>query len=113
MTPQPICGSIVVVEDPFVSGFLRNVLQRRGYRVISMEAGDGVNLLRSGDRGVGLVITNIPSVFTEFAERVPLLYLSAYPDPEAASPFRYSRVLRKPFHPEQLLSFVEQLLQPM
>jgi len=111
--PRPNSGAIVVVEDPFVSGFLRNVLQRKGYCVLPMAAGEGLDLLRSGDSGIGLLITNLPAAFTEFAERVPLLYLAAFPDPKVASAFRASRLLRKPFHPEQLLTFVEQLLQPM
>lgn len=110
MTPEPTSGAILVVEDSFVSGFLRNVLRRKGYRVIPMEAVEGVNLLRSGDCAVGLLITNLPGAFVEFAEHLPLLYLSACPDPAAASPFRTSRVLRKPFHPEQLLRCVEQLV---
>lgn len=113
MTPRPTYGAIVVVEDSFISSFLRNILERKGYRVIPAKAGDGVELLRSGDREISLVITNIPAVFAEFADRVPLLYLSAYPDPAAVSPFRSSRVLSKPFHPDQLLSCVEQLLMPM
>ncbi len=113
MTLEPSCGSIVVVEDPFVAGFLRNVLQRKGYHVIPAEAGDGLNLLRSAENGVSLLITNLPAAFTEFAESVPLLYLAANPDPTVSSPFRASRVLRKPFHPKQLLMCVEQLLRPM
>ena len=102
-----------MVEDPFVADFLRTILQRKGYRVMPMDADDGVNLLRAGDRSIDLLITNLPAVFTEFAELVPLLYLAAFPDLDAALPFRASRVLRKPFHPEQLLSCVEQLLLPV
>jgi DNA-binding response OmpR family regulator len=111
MTPQHnSCGSIVVVEDPFVSGFLRNVLQRKGYHVIPLDADAGVNLLRAADPNIGLLITNHPTIFAEFAERVPLLYIAAFPDPAAASPFRASRLLRKPFHPDQLLNCVQELL---
>ena len=112
--PAPrTCGAIVVVEDPFVSGFLRNILERQGYKVISVEAQDGVSLLRSGGPGIGLLITNLPSEFAEFAGTVPLLYIAAFPDPSAASAFRKSRLLRKPFHTGQLLACVEQLLLPM
>ncbi|MCU1233213.1 MAG: response regulator receiver protein [Candidatus Solibacter sp.] len=78
-----------------------------------MEAPQGVDLLRSGDCGIGLLITNVPARFTEFADRVPLLYIAAFPDPNEVSPFRTCRVLRKPFHPEQLINCVEQLLPPM
>jgi hypothetical protein len=120
-TPQPAflpakqrcCAPIVVVEDPMVSGLLRSVLQRKGYPVIQLGASDGVRLLRSADARVALLITNQPEAFTEFAGFVPLLYLAAFPDPAVASPFHISRMLRKPFRPEQLLNCVEQLLLPM
>jgi len=101
---------IVVVEDPMVSGLLGTVLRGNGYQVLPMQAGEGVMLLRAGDSGIGLLITNIPELFKEFGECLPLLYLAAVPDPVAASCFRCNRILRKPFHPAQLLSCVEQLL---
>ena len=103
----------MVVEDPFVSGFVRNVLKRRGYEVAPVEAADGIGLLRASDGRICLLITNLPGAFTEFAERVPLLYLAAFPDPKITSSFRSSRTLRKPFHPDQLFAYVEQLLQSM
>jgi hypothetical protein len=107
------CDPIVVVEDPMVAGFLSSLLLRKGYPVMALGISDGVKLFRSADARVGMLITNQPSVFTEFAGRVPLLYLAAFPDPAVASPFRVSRMLRKPFRPEQLLNCVEQLLLPM
>jgi hypothetical protein len=113
MAPQPSRGTIVVVEDPFVSGFLRSILGRKGYDVMSLEATECAALLRSGKRSVGLLITNLPTKFTEFAQRVPLLYLAALPEPAAAAPFRASRLLPKPFHPEQFMSCVEELFRPM
>jgi DNA-binding response OmpR family regulator len=113
MTDQVSGGAIVIVEDPFVSEFLRKILQRKGYQVLPVKAGEGLDLLRAGDCTVRLLITNRPAAFTEFAERVPLLYLAAFPDIDVSAKFPASRVLSKPFHPEQLLTCVEQLLQPM
>ena len=113
MAPQPSRGTIVVVEDPFVSGFLRNILGRKGYEVVSLEEHEGAALLRSGERSIGLLITNHPSAFTEFAQRVPLLYVAAFPEPEVAAVFRASRLLPKPFHPEQFMNCVDELFHPM
>ena len=111
--PTHSCDPIVVVEDPMVSGFLCSVLTRKGYPVIPLGLSDGRALLRSADARIGLLITNQPAVFTEFAGRVPLLYVAAFPDPAVASPFLVSLMLRKPFLPEQLLSCVEQLVLPI
>jgi hypothetical protein len=113
MVAQPSCGTIVVVEDPFVSGFLRNILGRKGYYVMSLEAAEGAAMLRSGEQNVALLITNHPSAFTEFSQLVPLLYLAAFPEPAVASQFRASRLLPKPFHPEQFMTCVEELVHPM
>jgi DNA-binding response OmpR family regulator len=106
---QPNPGVIVVVEDPFVRGFLRNVLTKSGYQVVPAEVQRGLDLMRAGGANVDLLITNNPAVFAEVAERIPLLYLSGLPDPEQASGFRVSRILRKPFHPRQLLAAVAEL----
>ena len=110
MTPPRGGGSIVVVEDPIIAGLVRSVLQRKDYRVLALRASEGIKLLLTASADVGMLITNLPAVFTEFAGRVPLLYLAASPDPAVAAPFRASRMLTKPFHPDQLLSCVEQLL---
>ena len=110
--PKAGSGVIVVVEDPFVCHFIRTVLERRGYRVLSGDARHGLAALRDGSQQVQLLITNVPAAFTEFRSRVPLLYLAALPDPGLASPYRNSRVLSKPFHPNELLALVQELLRP-
>src|SRR5437870_7366836 len=104
-------GVIVVVEDPVVGNFLRAVLEQQGYVVLSGEVRHGLAALRDGNQPVQLLITNVPFAFTEFAGRVPVLYLAALPDPGLVSPYRNSRVLSKPFHPNHLLSSVQELLQ--
>ena len=106
-------GVIVVVEDPFVRNFLRTLLERQGYKVGSGEVPHGLAALRDGGQKVRLLITNVPAAFTEFADRVPLLYLAALPDPSLASQYRNRRVLSKPFHPHDLLASVQELLQPL
>ena len=104
-------GVIVVVEDLFVRNFLRTILERRGYKVLPGEVRHGLTVLRDGSLEVRLLITNVPAAFNEFADRVPLLYLAALPDPSLAAPYRNSRVLSKPFHPEDLLALVQELFQ--
>ena len=69
----------------------------------------GVELVRGNAANLALVITNTPSLFTAFAERVPILYLAAMPDMVLAARFRTCRALRKPFHPRQFLEAVEEL----
>jgi hypothetical protein len=106
-------GVIVVVEDPFVRNFLRTLLERQGYKVVPGEVPHGLAALRDGGQKVRLLITNVPAAFTEFADRVPLLYLAALPDPNLASVYRNSRVLSKPFRPADLLVLVQELLKPL
>ena len=105
--------TIVVVEDSFVGGFLRTVLERRGYHVIPTTQQDALSLLRSPSPSVGLLITNIPQAFAEFGARIPLLYTAAFPDPEKAAGWRRWLGLRKPFQTDDLVKSVEILLAPV
>ena len=73
----------------------------------------GLAALRDGTQEVQLLITNVPSAFTEFAGWVPLLYLAALPDLSLVSPYRNSRVLSKPFHPDHLLASAQELVRPL
>ena len=109
-TPEPGRGTILIVEDPFVSGFLRSVLRRKGYHVAIVDRGRAALMLRDESMPLSLLITNDPAAFTEFCQRIPLLYVAAVPDAEAASLFPANRSLRKPFRPEELVASVEQLL---
>jgi len=102
-------ASILVVEDPFIQKYLRTVLGRRGYQVRGADARSAEEMLRSTPEMVDLVITNSPRDFLAFARTLPLLYMSGAPDLELASRFLRSRVIRKPFHPDQLLRLVEDL----
>lgn len=98
-----------MVEDPFICGYVRNVLARRGYQFLQRERQEAVKMLEGSERKVGLLITNRPELFLVFADRVPLLYLAAFPNLELASCFRACRTLQKPFFPEQLVEAVEGL----
>ena len=101
---------IVVVEDPFVGKYLQTLLLRQGYDVLPAGARRGLELLRSRDVQVDLLITNNPNAFIEFAEYLPVLYLAAFPDMDLAARFRKCRALQKPFLAAQLLSAVGDLV---
>ena len=102
-------GAIVVIEDPFIRKYLRDLLARYGFRVIGSDVAAATGMLRSGSEQVDLIITNKPAEFLEYWDQVPVLYLSAMPDPELAAQFLYCRTVNKPFRPEQLVEAVRDL----
>ncbi|HLK70228.1 MAG TPA: hypothetical protein VKU19_42655 [Bryobacteraceae bacterium] len=101
--------SILVIEDPFIQKYLHNVLSRRGYHVVRTDARRASAMLESSPEEVSLVITNSPRDFLAFAATVPMLYMAGAPDLELAAQFRCCRAMRKPFHPDELLQYVEDL----
>jgi|SRR5580698_7634841 hypothetical protein len=106
---RPAFANVLVAEDPFISNFVRTVLQRQGHKVVTGEAGHATQLMKEGSITPDVVITNRPEAFLAFANNLRLIYIAANPDPELALPFLNSRVLRKPFRNEDLLAAVEQL----
>lgn len=108
----PTSPKVLVTEDPFVSSFLRAVLQRFGYEVVIADAERAVALVRRG-AGVDVVITNRPDLFLEFAQTVHLLYIAASPDMDLAAQFPDCRALRKPFRNDELLAAVDKLAHPV
>lgn len=106
---QSTSAVILVVEDPFVSSFLRTILQRRGHKVIVGEPDRVSGLLRDGRLEALVVITNRPEAFLPLADTLPMLYIAANPDPALAIQFPICRVLRKPFRNDDLLEAVEEL----
>jgi hypothetical protein len=106
---QSAPARILVAEDPFVSSFLRTILQRRGHQVVVGEPDRVSGLLRDGSMEAQVVITNRPEAFLPFADTLPILYIAANPDPDLASCFSTCRVLRKPFRNDDLLEAVQEL----
>jgi len=104
------CRAIAVCEDPFVRKLVRDVLTRRGYRVIGADVDEAVELLRSGAEQVSLVITNTPSEFMDFADTLPMLYMAAAPDEALAAHFRACLTLQKPFSNQRLIDAVAALV---
>jgi hypothetical protein len=106
---EPACTDILVSEDPFVSNFLRVVLQKHGHKVVIGAVGRASELLIQGTIAPALVITNNPEAFLPFAHNLPMLYIAANPDSDLVKQFPNCRVLRKPFRNEELLEAVEEL----
>ncbi len=102
-------GSIVVVEDPFIQRYLRTVLSRRGYRVEGSDLRTALDTLRTAPDRIDLVITNSPQEFLPFERSLLLLYIAGAPDFDLAARFSHCRVLRKPFHPDELVECVKEL----
>jgi hypothetical protein len=102
-------ATILVVEDPFVSGFLCAVLQRHGHRVMTVDAVKASEQIHNHSVGAPVVITNRPEAFLPFAGTLRILYIAANPEPAIALQFATCRVLRKPFLSGALLEAVEQL----
>jgi len=109
--PLLISARVLVSEDPFVSSFLRTILQRRGHNVVIGSAAGVSELLHLGSPAACVVITNRPEAFLEFAANIHLLYIAAAPDFDLASRFPNCRVLRKPFRNDELLEAVDSLAQ--
>ncbi|GEM_PF-2864754 len=103
-------GTVLVVEDPLVSKLVRAVLQRHGYAVRLAAQAEAIGLLRVHGSQVGVLLTNAPGAFLEFAGQVPLLYLTSSPDILLQAPFRSSRAVVKPFVPEELAQAVGELI---
>ncbi|HTS27805.1 MAG TPA: hypothetical protein VMH81_18150 [Bryobacteraceae bacterium] len=106
-------GTIVVVEDPFIQKYVRSLLSRHGCQVAASDVAGALEMLRSKTEPVSLVITNTPRDFLAVADSVPVLYIAAAPDYELATFFLACRVLRKPFHPNQLVELVKELTAPV
>jgi DNA-binding response OmpR family regulator len=103
-----VLTTVLVVEEQFVSEFLRSVLSKRGYRVICTSFDRAKSLLRQGPGPVQVVITNKPLEFVSTPD-VPILYVAACPDPEMIRGFGRALSLAKPFHPRDLLECLQKL----
>lgn len=101
-------NSVLVVEDPTIRRLLTGILTRAGFSVTEAEPWHGVNYLRE-QLEFDLLITNSPTPFLEFADRIPVLYMAASPDPKVAACFRKCAMLQKPFRPSDLVALAGEL----
>lgn len=105
--PEP--HPLVVVEDAAISTLVRTLLRRENYSVIVTGTASALLLLRQSGGFHGILLTNTPEDFKEFADTVPLLYLSGAPDPRFQQLFRRCRVVSKPFGRAELLAALNEL----
>lgn len=108
MDPVTNFGAILVVEDPFIRRYVQRILDRENRQTLQAEAQHGVAMLAARDPEISLVITNNPKAFAASPD-IPLIYVATSPDPSLIAGFRYCRVLKKPFLPEDLLEAVHAL----
>jgi CheY-like chemotaxis protein len=114
MTPM-----VLVVDDEAIArNFLERALSQEGYQVVLASDGEtALEILRSMDRKVALVITDLvmPGMGGhEFALEVgklpsppPVLYISAYEKPQGEMAQRF---LQKPFSISELTEAVARVL---
>ena len=109
--PSPAAqpAPVLMVEDPFICTYIRNLLSRRGFQCVETGTRHAEEMLAKNTPTFSLLITNHPEQFLAFAGRVPLLYVAAFPDPELAARFDSCLTLSKPFHNAALLDAVSRL----
>ena len=99
--------TIVLLEDPRISGLLRAIVQQMGFHAVESEPAEALAFVQSG-RG-SLVITNRPRVFLEVADKIRLIYVSSTHDMSLADQFPVCRILRKPFRPSDVAELIGEL----
>ena len=129
MFPDSVNSSatiLVVDDEDFLLEYVRIVLVRAGYTVLTATNGEEAwNLIAENRHGIRLLLTDIimPDSFDgfELAERVrkqqpglPVLLMTGaspqdHPETEAVNWQR--TLLRKPFFPDQLLTIVSEKLE--
>jgi DNA-binding NtrC family response regulator len=130
MSPESVnpSATILVVDDEdFLLEYVRIVLVRAGYTVLTATNGEEAwNLIAENRHGIRLLLTDIimPDSFDgfELAERarkhqpdLPVLLMTGatlrdHPAREVITKQR--KLLRKPFFPDQLLTIVREHLEP-
>jgi two-component system cell cycle sensor histidine kinase/response regulator CckA len=123
---NPSAAILVVDDDEFVLEFVRLLLVRGGYAVLTAQNGEEAwNLILANQEEIRLLLTDIvmPDSFDgfELADRVrkhqpdlPILLMtgaSLHEYPSADLLAWEPMLLRKPFTPDQLLTFVRQNLE--
>jgi CheY-like chemotaxis protein len=120
-------STILVVDDEdFILEYVRIVLLRSGFKVLTAQTGeDALHLISHSQNDIRLVLTDIvmPDSFDgfELADRVrrrqtdlPVVFMTgALLDDNASADALVSKrlLLRKPFDPEQLLAIVRENLE--
>lgn len=123
---NPSSTILIVDDEEFLLEYVRLVLARAGYSVLSAQNGeDAWNLILENQHEIDLLLTDIvmPGSFDglDLAERVrkhrpdlPVLLMTGAPPqdyPRTNAPSWQRMLLRKPFYPNQLLTIVKENLE--
>lgn len=113
---------LLVEDDERVRRLAERVLRREGYRVLSLEPQEAVEVFDRGET-VDLLLSDVvmpglsgPDVAARLRAREPalrVLFVSGYADPLVTDPAKtglFGPVLNKPFTPDQLLGAVRSAL---
>ncbi len=113
---------LLVEDDERVRRLAERVLRREGYRVLSLEPQEAVEVFDPGET-VDLLLSDVvmpglsgPDVAARLRAREPalrVLFVSGYADPLVTDPAKtglFGPVLNKPFTPDQLLGAVRSAL---
>lgn len=124
---NPSATILVVDDEDFLLEYVRIVLVRAGYSVLTASNGEEAwNLIAENRHDIRLLLTDIimPDSFDgfELAERVrkhqpdlPVLLMTGatlHDHPSRDLITRQRMLLRKPFFPNQLLTIVREALEP-
>jgi hypothetical protein len=99
----------LIVEDPFICSYVQAILIKHGWHAVKADTTRALEILRSADHKIGVLITNNPAAFVPYAADVPLIYMAAMPDKDLPTLFFHHRVLQKPFTPDQLVEAIDDL----
>jgi two-component system OmpR family response regulator len=123
---RPASTILVVDDEQFILEYVRTVLLRFGFKVLTAQTGEAAwRQIQDNQNEVHLVLTDIvmPDSFDgfELADRVrrrqlelPVLFMTGgalLDHPSADALISKRLLLRKPFDPEQLLSIVRENLE--
>ena len=113
------CCILIVDDEPSVGDALRLMLESKGYEVVLVTNGrDGIAQARSRRFGFGVVdlfLTDISGfqVITDLLSlqpQIPILLITAHGTPQVfAEAIKLGAVgaLAKPFHPSEILEFID------
>jgi DNA-binding response OmpR family regulator len=116
---------LVVDDEPFLLEYVKLVLMRNGFSVLTAQTGEEAwQLISNPDHSIGLVLTDVvmPGSFDgfELAEKVrrrqpgiPVLFMTGalhHEHQNTDSPDSKRVLLHKPFGPDQLIALVREHL---
>jgi DNA-binding NtrC family response regulator len=109
---------LVVDDDPSLRAYLKLILARRYFQALEAEDGvEGLHLVQELGETVELVVSDIEMpggdgltfahAVRDVLPRMPIVLISAAPNPEEDCPSEAFEFLQKPFSPTMLLGAID------